>query len=109
MNIHVLFINFVFVLLKFVDWKNSAIVNVSVSDSDILLCLMNISHNVGYLYFVLGVLWENFANKGFQMVFTERRHQAIISGNMVEKLAGICVDISQKCCVHTVGYMKQGV
>ena len=83
--------------------------NVSVSDSDVLLGLMNFSHNVRNLYFVLCVLWEKFANEWLQMILTDGGHQTIFPWNMVKELAGISVNVSQDSSIDTVGYVKQGV
>ena len=105
----ILLINFIYILLKLVDWKDGSIVNVSVSDPDLLFRLVNISYNVRHLYFVLDMFWEKLANERPQMILTNGGHKTIVSRNMVKELAGICVNISQKCCVYTLGYMKQGV
>ena len=91
------------------DCKNRSIVYISVSDSDRLWGLINVSYNVGYLYFVLGISLEDSANERLQMVFTNGRNKTIVPWNMVLELDGICVNVSQKCCVHPVGYVKQGV
>ena len=60
---NILFVHFKFVLLKFIDWKARATMDVSVSDSDELMSLINISYNVRHLYFVLRIQRKFSANK----------------------------------------------
>ena len=109
MNCYILLVNFVSIFLKFVDWKKSLIVNISLSDSDIFLSLINISQHMRHTYFVFGIFWENFTNEWLQMVFTDRPNETIVCWNMVEELAWVSVNVTQENCIHTFRYVKQGV
>ena len=67
---------------------------------------MNISYNVRYTDFVQGIFRKKFTKEWLEVVFTDRSHQTILWRNVMPELGGICVDVSQKSCVNTIGYMK---
>ena len=79
------------------------------SNSDAFLYLTNISYNVRNLYFVLDIFRKNCSQKWLEMVLTDGRHQAIVFRNVVPEHGRVYINISQNCCEHTLGYVKQDV
>ena len=76
-------------------------------DSDATLYLLDVSNDVWYLKFVLGIIWAFFARKGYQMVFKYGADHTIAIWNVLKEFGMVVVDFSQSHPVDTFWYMEQ--